>query len=253
MGGAAPVGARGFGRAVSVAGGDLDVLDGIPPARAIAGDTLTLIGAHFGDAAGPVFVDGADATVLGWADDEITVEVPYSLPGTRTVSLTTAAGLDASGVSFQLVMPRRAYVAEGVTTADTHNRVAVFDVSATDALTEIAGAPFELDHNAGDQAMGMAFTSDGSRAFLTLWAGADVDTFDADPSGALTWTGEVPTVAEEGPIAASADGAWLFVLRQARHALEVFGVAADGGLTSTGASLVMSADDAPHGVVLTGF
>ncbi len=60
-------------------------------------------------------------------------------------------------------------------------------------------------------------------------------------------------MADEGPITASADGAWLFVVGQASHSLEVFGVGADGGLRSAGAPLVLSADDYPQGVVLTGF
>jgi 6-phosphogluconolactonase (cycloisomerase 2 family) len=425
------------------------VLQSVSPTRAIAGDTVTLTGAHFGDAEGSVFVEGADATVLSWSDDTITVEVPFVLPGAHPISLVTAVGVEASGVSVETTLPRRAYVAKGVSTAQTNNGVAVFDVSATGALTEIAGSPFDvgtqagwtfggvpgnitvdeanarlfvggddatavfqinlrsgaltpvlgspfatvegqnlglavsadgedlyvshcgvpaiahflvdgsgalaaspgpavdtnacgdqvlltgdgghafvtaaaslytfelaangapselspattpygvsrrtygatlapggerlfvptynydavfvfdvgvdggltgvagspfaLDHNPGDEAMGMAFTPDGAHAFLALWNGAGVSTFDVDPSGALTWTGEVPTVAEPAPITVSADGAWLFVLGQDSHALEVFSVGADGGLTSAGAPTILAVDDYPQGVVLTGF
>lgn len=169
-------------------GGGLEVTS-IAPTTGPVGTEVVVTGSGFGDQQGDstVSVGGTDATVVSWAAGSITVEVPDVMPGSRQLTVTVE-GESSAPQAFQVVLPPRVYVNDGVVTA-ANSTVSAFDLAADGTLTEIAGSPFATNAANGFDFGGgpgsMAIDEANRRLFVTGSSAIAVFSIDG-ATGALT-------------------------------------------------------------------
>ncbi|MFN8152256.1 MAG: PKD domain-containing protein [Solirubrobacterales bacterium] len=115
-------------------------------------------------------------------------------------------------------------------TDDGGNRTAALDVSASGALTAVAGSPF----GGHDGPAGIALTPDGKYAYVGNFDDGTVTAYSVFANGALVEVSGSPYPAGAGVIgvAVSPDGKFLYAADYNGDDIRGFAIGADGGLTA---------------------
>ena len=230
-------------------------LTSLSPERVIVGDVLTISGVNLGDGDGSaVTVGGVSAEVISWSATVIEIEVPDVLPGEQPVVVTL--GDDATdGLTVAVLLPRRAYVALGTLDESVSDGIAILEVGADGALTELDSSPFSVGVPTGwyfggapgnlaiDEARRRLFFS-GTNGIAIMAIDPRDGTLAHVPGSPFVFTG----VGDMYGLAVAPGGQDLYVNRSADGELVHYPVAADGSISTEAAVAyaVTSWADAVH-------